>query len=61
MAFELSDGRVIYVPTKWGKKLLKATSEQRKNFKTNGMHVFWDEIDEIIGVKNILFGKHLFL
>ena len=61
MAFELSDGRVIYVPTKWSKKLLKATSEQRKNFKTNGTHVFWDEIDEIIGVKNILFGKQLFL
>lgn len=61
MAFELSDGRVVYVPVKWSKKLAKATPEQRKNFKTNGTHVFWDEIDEIIGIKNILFGKHLFL
>lgn len=61
MAFELSDGRVIYIPVKWSKKLLKATQEQRKNFKTNGTHVFWDDIDEIIGIKNILFGKQLFL
>ena len=61
MVFELSDGRVIYVRTKWSKKLAKATSKQRKNFKTNGTHVFWDEIDEIIGVKNTLFGKQLFL
>jgi hypothetical protein len=57
----LSDGRVIYIPIKWSKKLLKATPEQRKNFKTNGIHVFWDEVDEIIGIKNILFGKQLFL
>ena len=61
MAFELSDGRVVYIPVKWSKKLLKASQEQRKNFKTNGTHVFWDEIDEIIGIKNILFGKQLFL
>jgi len=61
IAFVLSDGRVIYIPIKWSKKLLKATPEQRKNFKTNGIHVFWDEVDEIIGIKNILFGKQLFL
>ena len=61
IAFVLSDGRVIYIPLKWSKKLLKATPHQRNNFKTNGVHVFWDEIDEIIGIKNVLFGKKLFL
>ena len=43
------------------KKLLKATPIQRNNFKTNGIYVFWEEIDEIIGIKNVLFGMKLFL
>jgi len=61
IAFVLDDGRVVYIPINWSKKLLKATPKQRQNFKNNGIHVFWDEVDEIIGVKNILFGKELFL
>jgi len=61
IAFVLDDGRVVYIPVNWSKKLLKATPKQRQNFKNNGIHVFWDEVDEIIGVKNILFGKQLFL
>ncbi len=61
IAFVLSDSRVIYIPLKWSTKLLKATLQQRNNYKTNGIHVFWDDIDEIIGVKNVLFGKKLFL
>lgn len=61
IAFILNDGRIIYIPIKWSKKLLKATYEQRQNFKNNGIHVFWDDVDEIIGIKNILFGKELFL
>lgn len=61
IAFVLNDARVIYIPVKWSKKLSKATPKQRNNFKTNGIHVFWDDIDEIIGIKNILFGKELFL
>lgn len=61
IAFVLTDGRIVYIPVSWSKKLLKATIKQRQNFTTNGSHVFWDEVDEIIGVKNILFGKQLFL
>jgi hypothetical protein len=61
IAFVLDDGRIIYIPVNWSKKLLKATTKQRQNFKNNGIHVFWDDVDEIIGVKNILFGKELFL
>lgn len=61
IAFVLDDGRIIYVPVNWSKKLQKATTKQRQNFKNNGVHVFWDDVDEIIGVKNILFGKELFL
>jgi hypothetical protein len=61
IAFVLNDGRIIYIPISWSKKLLKATVKQRQNLKNNGIHVFWDDVDEIIGVKNILFGKELFL
>jgi len=32
---------------------LKATPQQRHNFKNGGVHIFWDGVDEIIGVKNI--------
>jgi Protein of unknown function (DUF2442) len=61
IAFVLDDERIIYIPLEWSKKLKKAKPAQRANYKTNGIHVFWDDVDEIIGVKNILFGKELFL
>ena len=61
IAFILSDDRVIYIPLVWSKKLKKAKPEQRLNLQNNGIHVFWDDIDEIIGIKNILFGKELFI
>ncbi len=61
IAFELDDERIIYIPLSWSKKLSTAKPAQRKNFKNAGIHVFWDDVDEIIGVKNILFGKELFI
>jgi hypothetical protein len=61
IAFVLDDGRIIYIPLSWSKKLQKATPSERQNFKNTGIHVFWDDVDEIIGVKNILFGKELFI
>ena len=61
IAFVLNDERIVYIPFSWSKKLLKAKPKQRRNFKNNGIHVFWDDVDEIIGIKNILFGRELFL
>lgn len=68
IAFVLDDERIVYpayggvyIPLAWSKKLHKAKPKQRQNFKNNGIDVFWDDVDEIIGVKNILFGKELFL
>jgi hypothetical protein len=54
IAFVLDDERIIYIPLEWSKKLKKAKPAQRANYKTNGVHVFWDDVD-------ILFGKELFL
>ena len=60
IAFVLDDDRIVYIPLAWSKKLTKAKPRQRLNYKNSGIHVFWDDIDEIIGVKNVLFGKELF-
>jgi len=61
IAFILDDERIVYIPLSWSKKLQKAKPRQRQNFKNAGIHVFWNDVDEIIGVKNILFGKELFI
>ena len=61
IAFILDDERIIYIPLAWSNKLKKAKPGQRQNFKNAGIHVFWNDVDEIIGVKNILFGKELFI
>jgi hypothetical protein len=60
IAFVLSDERIIYIPLSWSKKLQKAKPLQRQNYKNNGIHVFWDDINEIIGVKNIFLVKNYF-
>jgi len=52
--FILDDGRKITIPIHAFPILEKAKPEQRKKFHTNGVHVFWDDIDEIIGIKNVL-------
>jgi len=52
--FKLDSGRTVTVPLMSFPKLASATVGQRENYHTNGVHIFWDDIDEIIGVKNIL-------
>ncbi|SOD88591.1 DUF2442 domain-containing protein [Spirosoma fluviale] len=53
------DGRMISFPLSWSRKLTEATAEQRQAFEFNAHFIFWDDIDEIIGVRNILFGNQL--
>ncbi len=53
--FDLADGRLIAWPITWSALLAAATPEQRQQFTFSAYHVFWDELDEIIGVKNILY------
>lgn len=52
--FTLSDKRVIEIP--FSPRLKKASIKQRKNYDIGSFHVFWDDVDEIIGVKNLLDG-----
>ena len=55
--FHLSDGRIITIPLHYSVKLYQATKKQRQNYEINGQFIFWDDIDEIIGVKNLLDGS----
>jgi len=59
IACAFDDGRSVTFPISWSDKLAVATPEQRQVFKFNAHFIFWDELDEIIGVRNILFGKKL--
>ncbi len=43
----------------WSDKLTQATDQQRQAFTFNAHFIFWDNLDEIIGVRNILFGNKL--
>jgi len=51
----LADKRIIQTP--FTALLKKATLKQRKDFDFSPHFIFWDEIDEIIGVKNLLNGS----
>lgn len=61
VGFDLSDGRTVLIPLEWSKPLLDATPEQRNAYELTELNVFWDTINEIIGVENLLYGKKLFL
>lgn len=52
---DLEDGRSIAWPFAWSSVLAKATPEQRQHFSYSAYHIFWDDIDEIIGIKNVLY------
>jgi hypothetical protein len=58
---DFEDGRTVSFPLAWSAKLANASDEHRQAFEFNAHYIFWDDLDEIIGVRNILFGNRLFL
>ncbi len=56
ISFHLSDKRIITIPIYWVPKLERASNQIRENYILRGHFVFWESIDEIIGVKNLLNG-----
>ena len=56
IAFHLSDNRIVTIPIHWVPKLENASKAVRENYILRGQFVFWEEVDEIIGVKNLLNG-----
>ena len=51
----LDDGREIGVPLDWFPKLLKATPDERKNWRLvgKGIGIHWTDLDEDIAVKKL--------
>ncbi|MBC7568818.1 MAG: DUF2442 domain-containing protein [Spirosoma sp.] len=61
IGFDLSDGRTTLIPLHWSKRLADASFEQRSAFELTELNIFWDEVDEVIGVENLLYGRNLYL
>lgn len=57
ISFYLDDKRIISVPIVKFHSLKNANKNQLLNFNIQGHFVFWDEVDEIVGVKNLLDGS----
>ena len=57
IVFTLQDERIIKIPISWVSRLNTATNEQRLNYSIQGHFNFWDDIDEVIAVKNLLDGS----
>jgi len=57
ISFHLSNDRIITIPLGWVPKLESVTKEVRESYIIRGHFVFWESIDEIIGVKNLLNGS----
>jgi len=57
ISFCLSDNRIITIPLDWVPKLENADKTVRDSYIIRGHFVFWEGIDEIIGVKNLLNGS----
>ena len=52
----LVDGRRVSAPLAWFPRLLRATPEQRANWRLigRGIGIHWDEVDEDISVRTLL-------
>ncbi len=55
---DLIDGRTLTVPLAWYSKLLRATIEQRENWKIagGGFGIHWPGIDEDLSTRSLLRG-----
>jgi len=52
----LEDGREVGVPMEWFPRLIKATTEQRNNWRLigNGIGIHWEDIDEDLSVRKLV-------
>ena len=59
LCVELLDGRTICVPLAWYPRLLRATAEQRNNWRVcgGGFGIHWPDIDEDLSTEGLLRGQ----
>jgi hypothetical protein len=58
LVVDLADGRTISVPLAWYPRLLRATAEQRANWRLagGGFGVHWSDVDEDLSSEGMLRG-----
>jgi len=56
---DLSDGRTISVPLAWYPRLVRATPEEREDWRliAKGRGIHWESVDEDISVEGLLAGR----
>jgi hypothetical protein len=58
LTFHLTDGRSISAPIVWYPRLAHGTQAERTRFEIgSGIGVHWPDLDEDIGVENLLKGQ----
>lgn len=59
LSVDLSDGRTIAAPLAWYPRLLHGSTSERANWRLigSGQGVHWVELDEDIGIKNLIIGE----
>lgn len=59
LSVDLSDGRTISAPLAWYPRLLHGSVEERQNWRLigSGEGIHWNQLDEDVSVKNIIFGQ----
>lgn len=55
----LRDQRVVQFPAVWSKILAEASLKERKRVRVAGWHLFWDDLDEVISIEQVLYGDRL--
>jgi hypothetical protein len=58
LAVDLMDGRTIIVPLAWYPRLLRATPDQREQWRVSGggYGIHWPELDEDLSTEGLLRG-----
>ena len=55
----LRDQRVVEFPAAWSEILAEASLEKRKQVRVAAWHLFWDDLDEVISIEQVLYGDRL--
>lgn len=55
----LADGRKIATPLDWYPRLKQASAQQRANFELMPMGIHWPDLDEDLGIAEMLKACHI--
>ncbi len=56
LIFELTDGRVLCLPSSFSRRLTQASHSQRQNYQLAGLTIHWRQLDESINLIAMLTG-----